>query len=125
MSSLRTPLSRVEGLGSAKSGTHDFWMQRLTAVALVFLAPWFALSALQFVGADPADVADYLSEPWNTVLMLLFLVALAKHLSIGMQVIIEDYFHHEGLKLAAILMNRFGIWLIAAAAAYSVLRIAL
>ena len=88
-------------------------MQRVTAVALAFLAPWFAFSALQFVGADPADVADYLGEPWNTVLMLLFLVALAKHLAIGMQVIIEDYFHHEGQKITAILLNRFDITVIA------------
>lgn len=123
MTSLRTPLSRVEGLGSSKSGTHDFWIQRLTAVALVFLAPWFAISALQFVGADPQDVAYYLGEPWNAILMFLFLVAMARHLSIGMQVIIEDYFHHEGLKIAAILFNRFAIWLIAAAAAFALLRI--
>ena len=125
MTSLRTPLSRVEGLGSAKAGTRDFWYQRLTAVALVPLAIWFAVVAIRFVGADYITALTWLHKPWNAVLMIVFVVTLARHLAIGMQVIVEDYIHHEGLKLAIIVLKRFGIWLIAAVCVFSILRVAL
>lgn len=125
MTSLRTPLSRVEGLGSAKAGTRDFWHQRLTAVALVPLSIWFALAALKFVGADYPHVVAWLRVPWNALLLILFILVLARHLAIGMQVIVEDYIHHEGLKLAAIIIVKFGTWLIAAASVFMVLGIVL
>lgn len=125
MTSLRTPISRVEGLGSAKMGTRDFWQQRLTAVAMVPLAVWFGWSALAFVGADYTDALTWLHEPWNAVLMIVFVVLIARHLSIGVQVIIEDYFHVEAMKLTLIVLNRFACWLIAAAAVFSILRVAL
>ncbi len=125
MTSLRTPMSRVEGLGSARMGTRDFWQQRLTAVAMVPLAIWFAYSALAFVGADYTEALTWLHEPWNAVLMILFVVLIARHLIIGIQVIVEDYFHVEWMKLSLIVLNKFVVWLIAAAAAFSVLRVAL
>jgi succinate dehydrogenase / fumarate reductase membrane anchor subunit len=125
MTSLRTPLSRVEGLGSAKMGTRDFWHQRLTAVALVPLSIWFALAALKFVGADYQQTIAWLRVPWNALLLILFIVVIARHLAIGMQVIVEDYVPHEGLKLALIVLVKFGTWLIAAAAVFMVLGIVL
>jgi succinate dehydrogenase / fumarate reductase, membrane anchor subunit len=125
MSSLRTPLSRVEGLGSAKMGTRDFWHQRLTAIALVPLAIWFALAALKFVGADYQHTLLWLRMPWNALLLILFIVVLARHLAIGMQVIVEDYIHHEGAKLTLIVLVKFGTWLIAATGIFMVLGIVL
>jgi succinate dehydrogenase / fumarate reductase membrane anchor subunit len=125
MTSLRTPFSRVEGLGSAKMGTRDFWHQRLTAVALVPLAIWFAWSAMKFVGADYGHALLWLRVPWNALLLILFILMLARHLAIGMQVIVEDYIHHEAAKLALIVLVKFGTWLIAAAAVFMVLGIVL
>jgi succinate dehydrogenase / fumarate reductase, membrane anchor subunit len=125
MTNLRTPFSRVEGLGSAKMGTRDFWQQRLTAIALVPLAIWFALAALKFVGADYAHTIAWLRVPWNALLLIIFIVLLARHLAIGMQVIVEDYIHHKGLELAAIIIVKFGTWLIAATAVFMVLGIVL
>jgi succinate dehydrogenase / fumarate reductase membrane anchor subunit len=123
--SLRTPLSRVEGLGSAKMGTRDFWQQRLTAVALVPLSIWFALCAFALVGAEYREVLAWLRMPWNALLLILFIVMLARHLAIGMQVIVEDYIHHEGAKLALIVLVKFGAWIIAATAVFMVLGIVL
>ena len=77
----RTPRRRVEGLGSAKAGTHDFWRQRLTAVALAPLSIWFIWSALHLVGADHATAAAFFAAPVNAVLMLLFLIAALVHMS--------------------------------------------
>lgn len=125
MTTMRTPMGRVEGLGSARMGTRDFWQQRITAVAMVPLAIWFAWSALEFVGVDYTVALTWLHEPWNAILMILFVAAIAQHLSIGVQVIIEDYFHNEGVKLTFIVLKRFGIWLIAAASVFSILRVAL
>lgn len=119
--SLRTPLARVEGLGSAKAGTRDFWHQRLTAIALIPLAIWFAWSALHFVGADFLHVFRWLRVPWNALLLILFVVVLARHLAIGMQVIVEDYIHQEGVKLALIVLVKFGTWLIAAVCVFMVI----
>lgn len=121
--SLRTPLARVEGLGSAKAGTRDFWHQRLTAVALVPLAVWFLLSAMHFVGADFRHVFGWVRVPWNALLLILFVVVLARHLAIGMQVIVEDYVHVEAVKIALIVAVKFGTWLIAATSVFMVLGI--
>jgi succinate dehydrogenase / fumarate reductase membrane anchor subunit len=125
MTSLRTPFSRVEGLGSAKMGTRDFWHQRLTAVALVPLAIWFAWSAMKFVGADYPHALLWLRVPWNALLLILFILMLARHLAIGMQVIIEDYIHYEAAKLALIVLVKFGTWLTAAASVFMVLGVVL
>jgi succinate dehydrogenase / fumarate reductase membrane anchor subunit len=124
MTSLRTPLSRVEGLGSARMGTRDFWQQRLTAVALIPLAIWFALSALAMVGGEYKDALAWLRLPWNALLLILFVLMVARHLTIGMQVIVEDYIH-GGWKIAAIVAVKFGTWLIAAVAVFMVLGIVL
>ena len=123
-SDLRTPLSRVEGLGSARAGTVHFLRQRVSAIALVFLSIWFVWGALGLVGAGLADVLVFLSEPVNTVLMFLFLATALYHMSLGMQIIIEDYFHQEGLKLALLVLNRFFMWGIGAAAGFALLKIA-
>lgn len=122
---LRTPLSKIEGLGSARAGTMHFWHQRLTAVALVPLAVWFTASALAYVGAEQGAVATYFADPINGVLMFLFILASTYHMSLGLQVIIEDYFHQEGQKIALLLLNQFACWAIGAASAFALIRMAL
>ena len=122
---LRTPLAKIEGLGSAKAGTLHFWHQRTTAVALVPLSIWFVASAIAYVGADQGAVAAYFAEPINAVPMFLFIVASTYHMSLGIQVIIEDYFHNEGQKIALLLLNKFAAWAIGAASAFALVRMAL
>ena len=122
---LRTPLAKIEGLGSAKAGTMHFWHQRMTAVALVPLSVWFAASAIAYVGADQGAVAAYFAQPINAVPMFLFIVASTYHMSLGIQVIIEDYFHNEGQKIALLLLNKFAAWAIGAASAFALVRMAL
>ncbi len=102
MKSLRTPLARVRGLGSAKSGTAHWWAQRLTALALIPLSIWFVASVVALAGAGHADVAAWLGSPVPAGLMILLIVATFHHAQLGLQVVIEDYVHHEGLKVASI-----------------------
>ena len=123
-SDLRTPLARVEGLGSAKSGTSHFWQQRVTAAALVPLSVWFVSSALAYVGAEQGAVAAFFAEPVEAILMFLFIVAAVHHMSLGLQVIIEDYIHQEGMKLTLLVLNRFACWGTGAAAGFALLKLA-
>jgi len=122
---LRTPLATIEGLGSAHSGTLHFWHQRMTAVALVPLSIWFVASALAYVGAEAGAVAAYFAQPINAVPMFLFIVASTYHMSLGLQIIIEDYFHDEGQRIAALMLNRFAAWAIGAASGLALIRMAL
>ncbi len=103
--SMRTPLGRVRGLGSARAGTGHFWHQRLTSVALVPLVIAFILLVFGLLGRNHAAVVQILGSPTVAVLMILFIVASVYHMWLGMQVIIEDYVHHELLKLASLMAN--------------------
>ncbi len=123
--SLRTPLGRVRGLGSAKEGTAHWWAQRLTAIALVPLVLWFAVSLIVLTGADHATVAAWLRDPVAAVLMLLLILAGFHHAQLGVQVVIEDYVHAEWLKLALVTAVRFAAVALGIGAAFSVLKIAL
>ena len=122
---LRTPLSRATGLGSAKSGTGHFWRQRMSAVALVPLSVWFALSAVSLVDANLAEVLVFLGEPINAILTFLFLFAALYHMTLGVQVVIEDYIHGEKVKLLCLMLNRFFALGIGFAAGFALLKIAL
>jgi succinate dehydrogenase / fumarate reductase membrane anchor subunit len=104
---MRTPLARVRGLGSARSGTEQFWRQRLTAVANVPLIIAFVLIVMALLGRNHAAVVQILGSPLVAVVMLLFIVSMTTHMRIGMQVIIEDYVHDESLKLGLIMANTF------------------
>jgi succinate dehydrogenase / fumarate reductase membrane anchor subunit len=104
---MRTPLSQVRGLGSAKNGTEHFWTQRVSAVALVPLVVWFTASILALAGADHASVISFLKAPVPCVAMLLFVTVAFYHLRLGLQVVIEDYVKAEGTKLACLLANTF------------------
>ncbi len=120
----RTPLGTSRGLGSAKDGTHHWWMQRVTAVALILLGAWFVVSVLQFVGEDRGTVVAWLQSPINATLMVLLLVATFHHAQLGLQVVIEDYVHGEGVKIAAILAVKGVALLLGGIAVFSVLKIA-
>ena len=121
---LRSPLGRVRGLGSAKEGTAHWWAQRLTAVALVPLALWFAASVAAMTGAEHAAVVQWLGNPIVTIVMILLIVATFHHAQLGMQVVLEDYVHTEWLKIASIVIVKFAAVVLAVAALFSVLKIA-
>jgi succinate dehydrogenase / fumarate reductase membrane anchor subunit len=101
---LRSTLGRVRGLGSAKEGVAHWWAQRTTAVALVPLALWFVASVIGLAGADYAAVAAWFKSPFNATLMILLVVATFYHAALGLQVVLEDYVHHEGQKIVSILI---------------------
>lgn len=120
---MRTPLSKVRGLGSAKSGTEHFWHQRLTAVAnipLVIFLIWFCVSK---VGADRAEMAAALSNPLVALMLVFTIVSVTWHMRLGMQVVIEDYVHGEGSKLICLLGNTFFSLAVALTGLFAVLKI--
>lgn len=123
-SSLRTPLSRVRGLGSAKSGTEHFWLQRVTAVANVVLTVAFIAIVIALSGRTHQGAMVLLANPLVAILMLLFVLSGVVHMRLGMQVVIEDYVHHEGMKVAAVIANTFFALAVGAACAFSLLKIA-
>src|SRR2546425_13166088 len=104
---MSTPLARVRGLGSAKSGTEHFWRQRLTAVANIPLTIAFVVIVVALLGRNHAAVVQILGSPLVAVILLLFILSITIHMRIGMQVIIEDYVHDEGTKLVLLLANTF------------------
>lgn len=105
--SLRSPLGRVLGSGSAKEGVDHWWWQRLTAVALVPLGIWFVVAVISLVGAGHAEARAWAVAPLNMVLLIAFTAALLHHAQLGLQVVIEDYVHNEGCKLAGLLVVKF------------------
>lgn len=122
--SVKTPLGRVRGLGSAKSGVEHFWHQRMTAIALVPLTIWFVWSVARYAGAPYGEVIGFLSNPFNAAAMLLFVLAGLYHMVLGVQVVIEDYVPQEGMKLALLLLTRFAAFAVGMVCAIAVLRIA-
>lgn len=102
-SMLRSPLRRARGLGSARTGSKQWWAQRLTAAALVPLTLWFVWSMLHLTNASQADVAAWLASPFRLSLMLALIIATFHHLQLGIQVVIEDYVVRDVIRLAAIL----------------------
>lgn len=99
---LRTPLSLTKGLGSAKDGAGHWTMQRLTAIANVVLVTWFLFSAIGLSGADYEATRAWLASPLAASLLLLLVASAFYHAKLGLQVVIEDYVHHEGIKIAAL-----------------------
>ncbi|RFA28357.1 succinate dehydrogenase, hydrophobic membrane anchor protein [Alkalilimnicola ehrlichii] len=122
--SLRTPLSRAKGLGSAKDGVHHWWIERLTAVALVPLYIWFVWGLISHAGADYETVAAWIGSPVTAVLLVLLLAVTFHHAQLGMQVVYEDYIHTEWLKLTSIVLTKFIAYVLAAAGIFAVLRVA-
>lgn len=102
--SLRTPLARVRHLGSAKDGTHHWWLQRVTALALVPLLLWFVISVIGMLGADHRGMVDWVSNPVTAALLILLIIATFYHAVLGLQVVIEDYIHDRVARMAVLLL---------------------
>jgi len=121
---LRSPLGRAVGLGSAKEGVEHWWAQRVSAVALIVLGLWFVASLAALAGADRATVVAWLHGPLAAILTILTLAAVFYHSALGLQVVIEDYVHTEGVKLGAVVLVRLLCLALAVAGIFAVLRIA-
>jgi succinate dehydrogenase / fumarate reductase, membrane anchor subunit len=121
---MRTPLGKVRGLGSAKEGTEHFWVQRMSAVAMVPLAIFFIIFLIRYAGAPYEEVIGALSNPIVAVLFGMMVIAGLVHMRIGIQEIIVDYVHHEGLKFLVLMLNTFFAMLIGGLCLFAVLKIA-
>jgi len=121
--SMRTPLARVRSLGASHSGTSDFWRQRVTAVAMTLLIVPVIVVVMMLLGRNQAGAAQILGSPLVAIIMLLFIIASAWHMKIGMQVVIEDYVHGEKVKLASIMANNFFSVAVALASIYAILKL--
>ena len=122
--SLRSPLGKALGRGSAKQGVGHWWVQRTTAVALVPLTLWFAFELVHLQTASFDAVRGWVAGGFHPVLLVLLIGAMSWHSCLGVQVVIEDYVPHKGAKVAALFANQLFDVVIAVAATYAVLRIA-
>jgi succinate dehydrogenase / fumarate reductase membrane anchor subunit len=124
VTTLRSPLGRVRGLGSAHSGVSHWWIQRVSSALLLPLTLWFAVSAVLLAGASYEETVAWIARPHNAVLLLAMIGISYQHTASGLQVIIEDYVNQEWLRLGAILAEKTICGLLALASAFAVLRIA-
>ncbi len=124
MTDFKTPLAKVRGLGSAKDGTHHWFMHRITAIANIPLVIFFVVSFVGNAGKSHDVWVAWLKQPLVSVLMILRLANFAHHMRSGLQVLIEDYVHGHGSKIFALIAVNFACILIAAVSIFSVLRIA-
>jgi succinate dehydrogenase / fumarate reductase, membrane anchor subunit len=122
---LRSSLGRARGLGSAKEGVGHWWMQRVTAIALVPLGIWFVFSAAALSGVDYAGFQAWVSELGNATLLVVLVIALFYHAALGIQVVIEDYVSGEGSKIITLLIAKFALFLMAVSCILAVARVAL
>ena len=122
--SLRSPVGRVLGLGSAKDGTGHWWAQRVSAVALIPLTLWFLLSLLALPALDYATVRAWLSVPLSALLAVLLVAVLTYHSYLGTTVVIEDYVHAAGTKILSLLLLRFLYVLVGGAGIFAILHVA-
>ena len=124
-SRMRSPLGRALGLGSAKEGVEHWWLQRITAAALMPLSVWFVIAIIRLVGADIETVRDWVSTTMPAILLVLLLIATFWHASLGLQVVIEDYVHTPLTKLGLVIVVRLGCFAFAVAGIFAVLSMAL
>lgn len=124
-SRMRSPLGRAIGLGSAKEGVDHWWLQRLTAIALVPLILWFVIAVIGLVGADRPVFIEWVRQPVSAVLLILLLIATFYHSALGLQVVIEDYVENEGLKFGLLIVMKLVSIVLAALAIFAVLKLAL
>ncbi|MDP3495756.1 MAG: succinate dehydrogenase, hydrophobic membrane anchor protein [Hyphomonadaceae bacterium] len=122
--SIRTPLGKVRGLGSAKHGAGHFITQRVSAIALLFLVPWFLISLIAAVRGGYDGALAWVADPINAVLILLAVGAALYHMRLGMQVVVEDYIAKNSTKTFLLIVNTFICVVLFVAAAYAVLKVA-
>lgn len=121
---MKSAIGRVRGLGSAKEGVHHWWMQRLTAIALVPLALWFVVAMIGMTGAGHAAVTGWIAHPFVAISLVLLIFVTFYHAALGMQVVYEDYIAHHGLKIVVDVATKFACFALAAIGIFSVLKIA-
>lgn len=119
---METPLKRVRGLGSAKTGTSHFWQQRVTAIANLLLILFMLGFLLCHLGAPRTEVVASFGNPIVAILFLLSFASILWHMKLGLQVVIEDYVHGRAALIVALLANTFYVALLGAAALYAILK---
>jgi len=124
MKNMQSPLHKVKGMGSSHSGTGHFWHERVSSVALIPLTLWFGYAVLGLVNASEVTAISFLAHPVNAILMAAFVIITLYHIKLGMQVIIDDYVHAAGAKIALLLLVRFAVIATGAACLFALLRIA-
>ena len=122
--SLRSALGRARGLGSAKEGAHHWWLQRLTAIALVPLSLWFVASLIGLDGTVHAEFVFWFGNPIRATLMILFIGVGFHHAQLGMQVVYEDYISDHGMRTTMIILTKFACYALAVLSIVSILTIA-
>lgn len=123
--SLRTPLGRVLGSGAAKNGVHHWWLQRVTSIALVPLTLWFVFALAGLPSFEQAEVRAWIASGWTPVWLTLLVLVLCHHSMSGVQVVIEDYVHGKGLKIASLLAVQFAHGVVAVACVFAIVKVAL
>ena len=122
---LRHPLARVKGLGASGEGSHHWWLQRLSALALVPLSIWFVFSVIGHLGDSHAALLGWIAQPAVAVMLVLYLGFMFFHAQLGVQVVVEDYVHNEPVKMTILLLVKAICLIAAIASIFAVLRIAL
>ncbi|MEM0985983.1 MAG: succinate dehydrogenase, hydrophobic membrane anchor protein [Pseudomonadota bacterium] len=121
--SFETPRARAKGLGSAKEGVGHFIKQRVSAIALLFLIPWFLFAVMNAMDAGYAGAREWAAKPWNAMLLILTFGAAFFHMRLGMQVVIEDYLSRPATKQALLILNTFTSIVLFTVTALTVLKI--
>lgn len=125
MKDLRSPLAKAKGLGASGDASHHFWVQRISALALVPLVIWLAISVALLPEASYASVVSWFQSPFNGIVTLLFIVVSFYHAQLGLQVVIEDYISSHSVRLFGVLLVKFLSYFLMAAAIYAVIKITL
>ena len=121
---MRSQLGRARGMGAAKSGIHHWWVERVTAIALVPLTIWFVYAVIHLLGAPQAGVHRFMANPLNTTLMLAMVAMTFHHMQLGLQVVMEDYIDSQKWQAIAILLNKALALFLGLLCAVSILRMA-
>src|SRR3954452_20154752 len=122
---MRSYLGRARGLGSAKSGFHHWWAQRLTSIALIPLSLWFIFALVSFAGAPYAEVRAWAANPVNATLLLAVIVATFHHMHLGIQTVAEDYIHTDSIRMVVVLAVKGSSFVLGLAAGIAVLKLAI
>jgi succinate dehydrogenase / fumarate reductase, membrane anchor subunit len=121
--SMRTPLARAKGLGASGHGVEHWWLHRMTAVSNVPLIIAFVIIVVALAGRSHAQAVAFVAHPVVAILLVLCMISVTNHMRLGMQIVIEDYVHDKGLKIAAVMANNFFTVVIAVVCLFSVLKI--
>jgi succinate dehydrogenase / fumarate reductase membrane anchor subunit len=123
--SMRTPLARVKGLGAAGHGAEHWWLHRMTAVSNVPLVIAFVIIVASLAGTTYEQAIGIVSHPLVAILLILAIISVTNHMRLGMQIVIEDYVHDKGLKLAVLIANNFYAVIVAVACLYGIVKVGL